>query len=89
MRKLNKKDFFLFYFQLNNGLEGGETTDPVNGINNIVLNFGGEGTNSIENGILNIENEDGAWYDLSGRKLSGKPKAKGIYINNGRKFILK
>jgi hypothetical protein len=80
---------FRAYFQLNNGLEGGETTDPVNGINNVVLNFGGEGTNSIENGILNIENEDGAWYDLSGRKLIGKPKAKGIYINNGRKFILK
>ena len=80
---------FRAYFQLNNGLEGGEPADPVNGINNIVLNFGGEGTNSIENGILNIENEDDAWYDLSGRKLSGKPKAKGIYINNGRKFILK
>lgn len=39
--------------------------------------------------LLNIENEDDAWYDLSGRKLIGKPKAKGIYINNGRKFILK
>ena len=63
--------------------------DPDSGINNFVLNFGGEETNSIENGILNIENEDGAWYDLIGRKLSGKPKSKGIYINNGRKFIIK
>ena len=79
---------FRAYFQLNNGLEGDEPI-TAEGINNFVLNFDGDGTNSIENGILNIENGDGAWYDLSGRKLSGKPKAKGIYINNGHKFILK
>ena len=29
------------------------------------------------------------WYDLSGRKLNGKPTKKGIYIMNGRKRILK
>lgn len=29
------------------------------------------------------------WYDLSGRKLSGKPSQRGIYLNNGRKVILK
>ena len=26
------------------------------------------------------------WYDLSGRKLQGKPTAKGIYIMNGKKI---
>lgn len=29
------------------------------------------------------------WYDLSGRKLNDKPTAKGIYVNNGRKVVIK
>lgn len=29
-----------------------------------------------------------AWYDLQGRKLSGKPTRKGVYIRNGRVQIL-
>lgn len=29
------------------------------------------------------------WYDLSGRKLNGKPTAKGIYVNNGRKVVIR
>ena len=29
------------------------------------------------------------WYDLSGRKLSGKPTQKGIYIVNGKKVVIK
>lgn len=30
-----------------------------------------------------------AWYDLSGRKLDGKPTAKGVYVNNNRKVVIK
>ena len=29
------------------------------------------------------------WYTLSGRKLSGKPSQRGIYINNGKKIVIK
>ena len=29
------------------------------------------------------------WYTIDGRKLSGKPAAKGIYIQNGQKRIIK
>ena len=29
------------------------------------------------------------WYDLSGRRLNAKPHAKGIYINNGKKIVIK
>ena len=29
------------------------------------------------------------WYSIDGRKLDGKPTARGIYINNGRKFVVK
>ena len=31
----------------------------------------------------------GEWYDLSGRKLDTKPTAKGLYINGGRKVVVK
>ena len=30
-----------------------------------------------------------AWYTLDGIRLSGKPSTKGIYINNGRKIVIK
>ena len=30
-----------------------------------------------------------AWYDLNGRKLEGNPTAKGVYIQNGRKVVIK
>ena len=30
-----------------------------------------------------------AWYSLDGRKLSGKPAQKGVYINNGKKIVMK
>ena len=41
-----------------------------------------------------IESVNGAfnnnpWYDLNGRRLTGKPVQKGIYINNGKKTIIK
>ena len=36
----------------------------------------------------NDTNSD-AWFTLDGRKLSGKPTAKGLYIVNGKKVIVK
>ena len=32
---------------------------------------------------------DGAWYDLSGRKLDGEPTTKGVYIKDGKKVVVK
>ena len=43
----------------------------------------------VKHGILNIESADDAWYDLQGRKLSGEPTQKGIFINNGKKIVVK
>lgn len=44
-------------------------------------------------GIRDIDNgqsrEAGAWYTLDGRKLSGKPATKGIYIRNNQKVLVK
>ena len=30
-----------------------------------------------------------SWFDLSGRKLTGKPEQPGLYINGGRKVVIK
>jgi hypothetical protein len=32
---------------------------------------------------------DDSWYSLDGRRLSGKPSRAGIYVNNGRKVVIK
>jgi len=32
---------------------------------------------------------DDSWYTLDGMKLSQKPTAKGIYVNNGKKVVIK
>jgi rhamnogalacturonan endolyase len=29
------------------------------------------------------------WYMLDGRRVEGEPKAKGIYLRNGKKLIIK
>ena len=51
-----------------------------------------EGTSTIT-GIKNVQCSmfnvqcDGAWYDLSGRRINGKVLLPGIYIHNGKKII--
>ena len=45
---------------------------------------------SVENIQSSINNPQSAgWYSLEGRKLSGVPAQKGIYINNGKKMVIK
>lgn len=38
---------------------------------------------------LQQSSDTDAWYSLDGRRLSGKPATKGLYINNGKKVIIK
>ena len=56
------------------------------------LNFGeddsADGSENVQCSMFNVQCND-AWYDLSGRRLGGKPKASGIYIKNGRKVVNK
>ena len=47
------------------------------------------GINSVDNSQSATGNEAGDWYTIDGRKLSGKPVQKGIYIVNGRKVAVK
>ena len=72
-------------------------TSYLNGVSGakLMMSFdnetGGEttGIHSIENVKLTIDNEDGVWYTLDGRKLIGKPTLKGVYIHDGTKVAIR
>ena len=60
------------------------------------LSAGGETTgisdasHLMDNGEWIMDNKAGAgWYSLDGRRLSGMPAKKGLYIHNGRKVVIK
>lgn len=71
------------YFQLD--------LDDSSHVKAFVMNFREEddadGIGLIQNSKFKIQNEGEGWYDLSGRKLSGKPEKGGIYIHNGKKVL--
>ena len=71
-----------------------------NNAREFVLDFGDDATGlkAIDNGQLIMDNGqsstvngqwsmDNGYYDLQGRRLSGKPTKKGLYIYNGRKVV--
>ena len=69
---------FRAYFELGGGQEARE----------FVLNFG-EIETSLPQPLQREGSQAGAWFDLSGRKLSDKPTKKGVYIHGGRKVVIK
>lgn len=50
-------------------------------------NVTGIGTLETRTGEVRFDPE--AWYTLNGVRLSGQPTQKGIYVNNGKKVIIK
>ena len=56
-----------------------------------VMNFGnGETTGIISvQGSGSMVNGSDAWYSLGGQRLQSAPTAKGVYIQNGRKVVVK
>ena len=54
------------------------------------LSFDGEETTGILGVSANYNGvTDEAWYSLDGVRLSGKPTQRGLYINNGKKVVIK
>lgn len=72
------------YFKLLNGITAGDPSTS-----RIVLNFGEETTDIIQNTNDTNDTNQNVWYTLDGRRLSGKPAKKGVYINNGIKVVIK
>ena len=81
------------YFQLKQGLTAGEPSDSNQAsVRAFKLNFGGDddatGIISVHDSGFMVNGSD-VWYTIDGRKLDGKPTQRGIYINNGKKTIIK
>ena len=73
-----------------NGITAGDPSLSA-GVRGIMLNFD-DGTTGIQEviGVNEVgEVSDDSWYSLDGRRLSGRPTAKGLYIVNGKKIIIK
>lgn len=47
------------------------------------------GIDSMVNGQGTMDNLDGDWFSLDGRRLNGQPTRKGIYIHHGKKTVIK
>ena len=77
------------YFQLNNGYVGGWYM-PGGGssINVFNLNFG-EGSTGLNKVELNIPSDSDEVYDLSGRRVDNENLRPGIYIKNGKKYLIR
>ena len=58
---------------------------------NKLAEVSGEFTITPSTGIETVEtsNVDNAWYNIAGVKFNGKPSVPGIYINNGKKVVIK
>ena len=52
------------------------------------LKFEWSGVNGITT-TDSVEPTDKVWFDLSGRRLDGKPSRAGVYIVNGKKTVIK
>ena len=83
---------FRALFRLGEGYHAGDL-QAVGQVKSFVVNFEGEDTVTgipeiTPEGRLNFIRPE-EWYDLSGRRISGKPASPGIYINNGRKIVIK
>jgi hypothetical protein len=71
-------------------LKIGDNSQAARELTSFDIDFGeGEttGIGTITNNQYPIT--DGAWYNLDGRKLQGKPTTKGLYIHNGLKVVIK
>ena len=43
----------------------------------------------ISSVTTDLRSGDDGWYTIDGRRLAGKPTQSGIYINNGKKILIK
>lgn len=70
-------------------LTAGDPNEEVS-VKGFVLDFGDGETTSIDEELrMKDEESADAWYSLDGRRLSDKPTTRGVYINNGKKIVIK
>ena len=72
------------YFELYDVLESFENPSLSKGVN---IMIDGDSTGVV--GVKGKIQPDDGWYDLMGRKLPVNPTIQGIYMNNGKKVMVK
>ena len=67
----------------------GENASSVKQVTSFSIDFGDD----VTTGIISVDDDtqsgNGLWYSVDGRAYTQKPTTKGIYINNGKKLIIK
>ena len=85
---LNNGEFMLI--DTDNGIPANRCLLNVGGTNSApVLTIGTETTSLSPVPSPSREGSSQGWYTLDGRKLDGMPTQKGIYVNGGRKVVIK
>ncbi|MBR0262774.1 MAG: hypothetical protein IJQ60_02705 [Prevotella sp.] len=69
------------------GMNRGASAEDLPATMRVVI--AGANGETTEVGTISIEQNSGDWYTIDGRKLSGKPMKKGLYIHNGQKTVIK
>lgn len=75
------------YFKLGDG-----SVEQAPRVNAFSVSFGGGGETtgiSLIPSPSTMGEGSNYWYTLDGRQLDGQPKAKGVYINRGKKVVIK
>jgi hypothetical protein len=70
-------------------LEAGTVYLPVSSGSGARLKISRGDNTGIENIEYTIESQSDAWYTLDGRRLSSKPTKKGVYLQGGKKIVVK
>ena len=90
---LNKKNDVVGFYKL--------TAGKTAGVGKAYLTYSGTGASAREffgfdestrittTDCTDYTDENGKWYTLDGRRIQGKPSKQGIYINNGKKVVIK
>ena len=76
------------YFKIGDGAQ------LARSITSFSIDFGDDEATGIisaeaNSSLFTIHSSLSDWFTLDGRRLSGKPSVKGVYVNNGRKVIIK
>ena len=59
--------------------------EPSTNANAFSILFDGDATGI---NVVDVNNVDGAWYNLQGVKMQGEPTSKGVFIHNGKKVVV-
>ena len=66
-----------------------EISDTKDGTKYLINDVTSSYTTAIGAITTQTEKTDNRWYNINGQVLNGQPTQKGIYINNGKKYIVK